>query len=135
MFSAGYEAGLKLTSTLTNPLDYMCRNAQGIKVLLHNPADVPNFTKNFFRIQFGQEVLVSVKPKMITTSDELRDYDPNRRGCYFNGERQLRFFKMYTQNNCELECLSNYTKNECGCVKFSSQSREPYIYVFIENCC
>lgn len=32
---------------------------------------------------------------------------------------KLRFYKNYTQANCEMECLSNYTKNECGCVKFS----------------
>lgn len=41
------------------------------------------------------------------------------RQCYFNGERYLRFFQVYTQQNCELECLANYTMAKCGCVKFS----------------
>lgn len=45
-------------------------------------------------------------------------YD-DRRQCYFNGERYLRLFRMYTQHNCELECLANYTMAKCGCVKFS----------------
>lgn len=26
---------------------------------------------------------------------------------------------MYTQVNCELECLTNFTLTKCGCVKFS----------------
>jgi hypothetical protein len=52
---------------------------------------------------------VSVKPNMITTSDGLIGYAPNRRQCYFNDERQLKFFKVYTQSNCELECLANFT--------------------------
>lgn len=42
-----------------------------------------------------------------------------RRKCYFDSERKLRFLKVYTQRNCELECLSNATLNSCGCVKFS----------------
>ncbi len=41
-----------------------------------------------------------------------------RRKCYFHSERKLRFLKVYTQRNCELECLSNATLNLCGCVKF-----------------
>lgn len=42
-----------------------------------------------------------------------------RRKCYFDSERKLRFLKVYTQRNCELECLSNATRKACGCVKFS----------------
>uniref|UniRef100_A0A1B0A6D3 Pickpocket protein 28 n=1 Tax=Glossina pallidipes TaxID=7398 RepID=A0A1B0A6D3_GLOPL len=28
-------------------------------------------------------------------------------------------FKIYSQNNCELECLANFTLTKCGCVKYS----------------
>lgn len=38
-----------------------------------------------------------------------------RRGCYFNSERQLQFFKIYTETNCWLECLTNFTLFYCGC--------------------
>lgn len=41
------------------------------------------------------------------------------RQCFFNDERYLRYFKVYTQQNCELECLANFTLATCGCVKFS----------------
>lgn len=45
-----------------------------------------------------------------------------RRQCFFDTERQLRFFKIYTQRNCELECLANFTVKTCGCAKFSMPS-------------
>lgn len=85
---------------------------QGFKVLLHTPGELPRVSKQFFRIPLRQEVVVSVKPNMITTSDGLIDYSPDRRQCYFNDERYLKFFKVYTQSNCELECLANFTLGE-----------------------
>lgn len=39
-----------------------------------------------------------------------------RRACYFDGERKLRFFKLYTQTNCFHECKSNYSAELCKCV-------------------
>lgn len=41
------------------------------------------------------------------------------RQCYFEHERYLRYFKVYTQANCELECLTNYTMFKCNCVTFT----------------
>lgn len=121
VFGAGARAGLFVLLRLyEKDLEYLCRGpVQGFKILLHTPGEIPQVSKHYFRVPLLQEVLVSVKPNMITTSDGLRHYEPNRRQCYFNSERQLRFFKVYTQRNCELECLSNYTRNYCGCVKFS----------------
>jgi acid-sensing ion channel, other len=117
----GQRAGINIVLKLTDPdLDYICRGpVQGFKVILHTPGEVPRASKQYFRVPLRQEVVVSVKPNMITTSPGLAGYEPSRRQCYFNDERNLRFFKVYTQSNCELECLANYTLNICGCVKFS----------------
>lgn len=41
------------------------------------------------------------------------------RQCYLENERYLKFFNIYSQQNCELECLANLTITECGCAKFS----------------
>lgn len=126
IFGAGHRTGLtaSLHSYEQNG-DKMCNNLMGFKILVHSPADVPRLTQNFLLVPFNQEMLVAVKPNMISTSEGLRSYDPNRRGCYFKGERQLRFFKIYTQNNCELECLTNSTERRCGCVRFSFPSKNP----------
>ena len=124
VFGAGARAGLFALLRLSEQdLEYLCRGpVQGFKILLHTPGEVPQVSKHYFRVPLLQEVLVSVKPQMITTSEGLRHYEPNRRQCYFNSERQLKFFKVYTQRNCELECLSNFTRSQCGCVKFSMPS-------------
>ena len=117
----GARAGFNIVLKLTEPdLDYLCRGpVQGFKILLHTPGEIPRVSKQYFRVPLRQEVVVSVKPNMITTSSGLLDYAPDRRQCYFNKERDLKFFKVYTQSNCELECLANFTLNACGCVKFS----------------
>ncbi|XP_037031858.1 pickpocket protein 28-like isoform X2 [Bradysia coprophila] len=121
VFGSGARVGLfVLLKLYEQNLEYICRGpVQGFKILLHTPGEVPQVSKHYFRVPLLQEVLVSVKPNMITTSEGLRHYEPNRRQCYFASERKLRFLKVYTQRNCELECLANFTLQACGCVKFS----------------
>lgn len=41
-----------------------------------------------------------------------------RRSCYVEGEKNLKFFKIYTKTNCEHECLSDFMLDKCGCVEF-----------------
>lgn len=117
----GESSGLFLMLKLdTRNIDYLCRGqVQGFKVILHTPNELPITTSNYFRVPLGQEVLVSVMPNVMTTSSGLKKYAPDRRVCYFDKERYLRFFKTYSKNNCELECLGNFTLSKCGCVKFS----------------
>uniref|UniRef100_A0A1B0DLX5 Uncharacterized protein n=1 Tax=Phlebotomus papatasi TaxID=29031 RepID=A0A1B0DLX5_PHLPP len=135
----GVRAGLYIM--LQSPekdFDYLCSGmVQGFKVHLHSPDDVPQIARQFFSVPLKKEIMVSVKPSMITTSEGLRAYNPirltkrsmhffqmftnsfrSRRQCYFNHERQLKFFRNYTQKNCELECFSLFLLKECGCVKF-----------------
>ncbi|XP_055920744.1 pickpocket protein 28 [Eupeodes corollae] len=121
VLGAGSRAGLMVSlQSFEQDFDYICRGAlEGFKVTLHSPDDVPQVSRNFIRVPYDKEVVVLVKPNMITTMNAISDYEPNRRQCFFNTERYLRFFQVYTQNNCELECLSNYTLSKCGCVKFS----------------
>lgn len=91
---------------------------KGFKIILHSPDELPNVKKNFFQIGLNQVVNVNVKPEYISTSDKLRAYTPEQRKCFFDGERTLQFFRVYNQNNCEIECLANYTLTMCGCSKF-----------------
>ncbi|OWR43551.1 putative pickpocket, partial [Danaus plexippus plexippus] len=87
-------------------------------ILLHNPAELPRLSKQYFRAPLSHEVVVAVKPNMMTTSKGLKSLDSSRRQCYFPTERFLQYFKIYTQANCEIECLSNFTYARCGCVHF-----------------
>lgn len=60
-----------------------------------------------------------IYPKSHRTDEALRRFSPQVRNCYFEGERVLKFFKVYTKALCEYECSTNQTLKECGCVKFS----------------
>jgi acid-sensing ion channel, other len=101
-------------------MDKLCREAvQGFKVHLHLPNEAPKVSTNYYSIPLKQEVTFNVKPTMMTTSSKLKSYDPKIRQCFFEEEKKLKFFKIYTQNNCEIECLANFTLKTCGCVKFS----------------
>lgn len=103
-------------------IDYVCRAPfQGYKILLHPPNEEPNFQRHFLNIRVPLEkyVMVAVTPNMITTSEGLRSYPPSRRQCYYKWEKPLQFFKIYTQSNCEIECLTNATYATCGCVRFA----------------
>ncbi|XP_018568328.1 pickpocket protein 28-like [Anoplophora glabripennis] len=118
--SAGSSAGLfLLIKAFKQDLDYICKGpVQGFKVLLHHPAEIPRVSSNYFRVPLNQEVVVSIAPDMMTTSEGLTEYEPHRRQCYFPKEKYLRFFQYYTQQNCEVECLTNYTLVKCGCVAY-----------------
>lgn len=52
-------------------------------------------------------------------SNEMKSlYKISERQCFFDDEKTLMFFKIYSKSNCELECLTNITWNECGCVLY-----------------
>ncbi|EDS44436.1 amiloride-sensitive Na+ channel [Culex quinquefasciatus] len=128
VLGSGYQAGIKVhLMTTKNDLEYHCRESQGFKVLLHAPSDYPQVASKFIRVTLNRDIAVAVKPQIISTEAALYDYEPVRRQCYFNRERQLKFFRVYSQPNCQLECLTNFTLLLCGCVPYwmprSSQTR------------
>ncbi|KAL5291210.1 hypothetical protein ACFFRR_010551 [Megaselia abdita] len=118
---AGIKAGLTVElKNFKRDFDSTCRNIfDGFKILIHTPGEIPRLSNKYLQAPMNQQVLISVKPTVITTSKMLKNYDPKSRQCYFENERYLRFFKVYTQTNCELECLTNYTLARCKCVAFS----------------
>uniref|UniRef100_T1GZT5 Uncharacterized protein n=1 Tax=Megaselia scalaris TaxID=36166 RepID=T1GZT5_MEGSC len=109
VLGAGSRPGLFVVlQGIEKNMDFLCRGpVQGFKIHLHSP-----------------EMFQWLKPSMITTSDGIINYTPEGRQCYFNNERYLKYFNIYTQKNCESECLSNYTLKHCGCVKFSMPRTE-----------
>lgn len=107
--------------------------APGFRLSMHSPDKLPNLPDEFNYIPVEQDIFISVKPIMIATSKGLRRYAPDRRGCFFKAERKLRFFRTYNQQNCERECLANFTKAQCGCVRFSMPSKNAKFYIEIDS--
>lgn len=115
---AGLYGGLQIVlQTKKSDKDFLCtKELQGFQITFHNPAEFPTVRKNFYLAGHNEIAYYNVNPDMITTSNSLKKYSIRKRQCYFDGERNLKFFNIYTQNNCALECIANYTLNKCGCV-------------------
>lgn len=117
-----------------NEFDYVCRGPIiGYKIAIHLPGDLPQISNHFIRIPTKQETLITFNPQVLRTADNLHNYSPDARGCNFPNEGTLKYFKEYTQRNCELECLTDHTLKNCGCVKFSMPSKKISI-VLIQRC-
>lgn len=124
LFKTGKNTGLTLWLAVRN-FDFQSRctgTDEGFKITLSMPGEAGQMSKHVYHLPLAESATISVKSQIITTSEGLRNYNPKQRQCFYNSERQLRFFRIYTQNNCEIECLSNFTKKSCGCVKFSMSS-------------
>lgn len=108
---------------INHDVDYLCGGAsQGFRISFHAPNERPQIWRNYFHVSPGRSALFTINPNLMITSPNVRIYSPEIRQCYFKYERKLRFFKEYTQKNCESECMSNFTQFECGCVRFSMPS-------------
>ncbi|CAG9810022.1 unnamed protein product [Chironomus riparius] len=95
------------------------RYGRGFRLILHSPNEIASFPHNEYFIPFNQERQLTIEAKFSHFSEELRIYAPEKRECYFENERKLKFFKSYSKTHCLLECLTTFTLKKCECVKFS----------------
>lgn len=98
--------------------DIACNMNKGYKILLHHPADTPLLKSRYIPISPDTHYTIWVKPEVTSTSADLRKYKPQKRNCYFSDEKHLKFYKIYTKQNCIIECIVNYTLQKCGCGPF-----------------
>lgn len=99
-------------------------SAFGFVVLLHHADDeVSEKLTSGLSIPPDHYTTISIVPKVTTTSNGLRSYAPQVRGCYFRFERKLHLFRTYSQQKCQQECYSNYIKDACGRVPFFLPSK------------
>nr|CAH7740452.1 unnamed protein product [Callosobruchus chinensis] len=105
--------------TQKSDIEYQCaKDYPGYMVMLHFPSDIPDVSENNFKVPLGHSVTGVIIPQMIKTSEDVKQFNPKTRDCYFQSERPLKFFKIYSQANCLLECKANYTLRFYGCVGF-----------------
>jgi acid-sensing ion channel, other len=72
---------------------------------VHSPDELP-VSVPFSPFGYTQAVDVYITPEIIQTERDLIAIDPDVRNCFFKDERPLQYFNVYTQKNCEMECLS-----------------------------
>lgn len=86
---------------------------------IHKPNEMPSPFHKFHSIEYNRMKKLRLTAVAYQKDPSLRSFSPEMRDCFFEGERQLRFFKSYTKANCDWECVTNYTLEMCGCIKFS----------------
>lgn len=121
---AGPDHGLELIlSSNKQDHDSMCTAYhRGFKVIFNVPGELSPPGEEY-EVQPLEDNSVALQPILTYHSEDLRNYAPSERKCYYQSEEQpLRFFQHYLENNCLKECYSNLIKQECGCVRFSSPS-------------
>lgn len=126
IFSGLKKSGIRAHLQLFNKdIEYNCHHLDvpGYRICLHTPGDVFRKDDLSIDVSLSEAVEITIKPKLITTSDGLRKYEVTQRQCFFTSERQLHFFKLYSEANCNMECFANYTLQMCECVRFSMPSK------------
>ncbi|XP_053668363.1 pickpocket protein 28-like [Anopheles marshallii] len=128
--SAGSDAGLVvLLKSDVEDMDFLCGNSfQGFQTQIHTPHQCPQISTQSIRVPMEHALTIRIDPFLVTTSENVISYSPQKRLCYFTHERYLRFFRVYTKRNCELECLANFTLHMCGCIQFS-MPRAPGVHI------
>ncbi|KAG5667493.1 hypothetical protein PVAND_015473 [Polypedilum vanderplanki] len=112
-----------ITLTLNKEFKYedICSPLQFI---IHSPYEIPNdqtTSENAIaKFDYAQDLEIVITPEVIKTDSDLKSFDYKRRNCYFDGEKQLKMFKIYTRQNCIQECYSNFLINygEVKCITF-----------------
>ncbi|GLG96274.1 Pickpocket protein 11 [Gryllus bimaculatus] len=115
---SGGEAGMLilLKNEAAFSISKACTFVHGFEVQVHNPVDFPGGGQKYYA-PLNSMVQVFVTPEEVIT-DDLRSYTPEQRQCYYSDERKLKFFNVYSQTNCELECLSEESLKSCNCVEY-----------------
>nr|XP_015839363.1 PREDICTED: pickpocket protein 28-like isoform X2 [Tribolium castaneum] len=99
----------------TKNIDKNCDSYQGYKIYAHHPTELPS---KYVKIDNEKIYKFEIKPEATITDSSLKNYEPHRRKCFYSDERRLKFFKIYTKQNCDIECLANFTLKSCGCVPY-----------------
>jgi hypothetical protein len=97
---SGFQA--KFTKTSHN-WENICR-MNGL--IVHSPFEPPTHTNRVIKLGLKRDVTVMISLEVYQADDDLRSIPVDQRHCYLDDERKLSYFKVYTKNNCETECLS-----------------------------
>jgi len=113
-----------------------------LQTMIHYSYDYPDFNAESQLIQLGTEHLISVKPALMYSKEEVKNLAISTRNCIFDDEadeiynikkRHLNFAK-YSYHNCLVECRASIAKAKCGCIPYYfPQNSEYKISNIIEN--
>ena len=100
--------------------EYFCSSAEsfGFKILPYMPISMPMMKGFGLALHPGTETFLGVRPTIIHTEDDLATIAVDKRQCFFDHEKDLRFFNQHSFLTCYIECMTNQTISMGGCVSF-----------------
>ena len=104
---AGEKRGLRLVlDRHTDKLSPMSvtEDFQGFTAIIDDNNKFPMAYLNAMRIRPGMENIIKLDALRVDSDDEIRQYSPQKRNCYFFDEYKLEMHQNYTQANCVFEC-------------------------------
>lgn len=109
---------------------------ESYEILFHLPNEMPLHMHLSSFLESKRHHFLSIKAAVKRVDKSLRIFPPIQRKCYFEDERQLRYFKMYTINNCIQECMSNFTHLHCNnSLLAAPRTNEMKVYKYYDNLC
>lgn len=101
-----------------NSLQNNYQPLQGSRVIIHNTDEFSFRAGQHFQYKAYEWIFISFIPTLTIIDKALVSWKPERRNCFFDQEKNLKYFKIYSRNNCEHECLSKSMLETCGCIPF-----------------
>lgn len=94
-------------------------NFQGFVTVVDDNDKYPLTSSSSLIARPGYETNMEVKSTQVYAENEIRDFGPEKRDCYFPDELDLDMHQLYSQSNCLLECRVKYAY-ECmkTCMEF-----------------
>jgi hypothetical protein len=69
----------------------------------------PEMVEYGFAISPGTENFMTIRADVLHSNENIDKISYEKRGCYVDGEKDLRFYRNYAYLNCFMECSSNHT--------------------------
>uniref|UniRef100_A0A182P9F2 Uncharacterized protein n=1 Tax=Anopheles epiroticus TaxID=199890 RepID=A0A182P9F2_9DIPT len=107
---------LKLTITNEQNETLSDCNNPALEVFVHSPIDFPYKPVEPTAIPPSSMVQLRVFPKLVRSQRYLRYFTSPTTGCISQVQNPLKLFRLYTQQNCEMECHTQYFLEKRGCV-------------------
>jgi acid-sensing ion channel, other len=98
----------------------------GYRVIVHDNDELPSYSGQQFLHAKHYDTDIHLAPHVFLIDVEVKKMSIERRQCYLQHEKSLKFFKVYTKKNCEIECLSSMMVRTCGCVPFYVISKNAF---------
>ncbi|KAG5668127.1 hypothetical protein PVAND_016079 [Polypedilum vanderplanki] len=79
-------------------------------------------------IDIEKSMNIEIVSEFTKTEESLKSQSPKERECYFENERKLKYFKIYSQKHCEMECSMDrlFEEHKCQMVDIIYKERRNF---------